>query len=151
MLESTVEIYLTHGVELLDGLCEKLEHVRGAPDRLVTLPYLGMELVETKRPPSETDRGGQLMRHQKRDHQKRALRGVKVITLYTIAQVDEYLAERRAQIERLKKLPLKDIRDWERQYYAAARVMEHAQHCDVYGNDRTAAKKSKESQASLPL
>lgn len=150
MLELEVETYLRHEVEKLGGLCEKLEHVRGAPDRLVTWPYLGMELVETKRPPSKTrhDAGGKLMRHQQRDHQKRALRGTKVFTLYTKDQVDDYVGFCAAQISEIKKQTWDTFNDIHR---FAARIMEHAQRCDAYGNDRTAKKKSKESQMSMPL
>lgn len=146
MLEIEVETHLRHEVEKLGGLCEKLEHVRGAPDRMVTWPYLGMELVETKRP------SGKLEPHQRRDHHKRALRGTKVITLYTKEQVDAYIAERRIKINYYKCLPLATLKSWHGDVlHAAALVMERAKLCDPWGNDRTAKAKSKEPQANLPL
>lgn len=84
--ESAVEGYLQTGVEARGGLCEKYVSpgTRGVPDRLITWPFIGMELAETKAPK------GPIKPHQVRDHKKRAKLGVKVQLLYTRADCDAY-------------------------------------------------------------
>jgi hypothetical protein len=90
MLEAKVEDYLVEQCELHGALCEK--HVspgrRGPPDRLVTLPWAAMDLVETKRP------GGRARVDQVKDHERRAKRGVPVYLLDTFGKVDVYVNSR---------------------------------------------------------
>lgn len=59
---------------------------RGVPDDLITWghPLCLMELIETKAPK------GERKKHQTRDHQVRAKYGIKVHTLYTVAEVNAY-------------------------------------------------------------
>lgn len=59
---------------------------RGVPDDLITWghPLCIMELIETKAPK------GERKKHQKRDHEVRARYGIKVHTLYTVAEIDAY-------------------------------------------------------------
>lgn len=86
--EREVERALRRGVETLGGICEK--HVspgrNGVPDRLVTLPVLGMRLVETKAP------NGVLSKLQILDHAQRRALGVRVYVAHTVDQVAALLA-----------------------------------------------------------
>lgn len=90
MRESKVETYLVEQVEARGGLCEK--HVSpglvGVPDQLITWQGGRMELAETKAT-DKKPRGNQL-----RDHQRRALRGVKVLVLDSHEKVDAYIRSR---------------------------------------------------------
>lgn len=87
MRESYIEARLVAGVEAAGGMCEKFTSPgrRHVPDRLVTWPGGVMELVELKAPGKKPRPG------QARDHFRRWLRGVSVIVLDSIAQVDNYL------------------------------------------------------------
>ncbi len=82
--ESNVERSLRVGVEALNGLCEKF-YGYGRPDRIITWPTGEIEFVETKR------RKGRLAEHQKRDHARRRARRAKVLTVYTLKDVETYL------------------------------------------------------------
>jgi len=90
--EKTVENYLREQVEKRKDRCMMEKHVspgrNGVPDDLITWghPLCMMELIETKAPL------GKRKVHQTRDHERRAKYGVKVHTLYTRADVDEYFA-----------------------------------------------------------
>lgn len=70
--------------------CRVEKHVspgrRGVPDDLIMWghPLCLMELIETKAPK------GERKKHQARDHAERAKYGIKVHTLYTVAEVDAY-------------------------------------------------------------
>jgi hypothetical protein len=87
--EAAIETYLREQVEARGGLCEKFTPTRvGQPDRLVTWPYLPMDLVELKAP------NGEVSDMQKRDHARRAKLGVFVFVLWTKAQVDKYISMR---------------------------------------------------------
>lgn len=87
MRESTVEGHLVEQCELHGALCEK--HVapgrRGVPDRLVTLKWGMMDLVETKAPDKKA------RTEQVRDHEARAERGVPVYLIDTKHKVDIYV------------------------------------------------------------
>lgn len=87
MRESAVEEYLKEQCERNGALCEK--HVapgrRGVPDRLVTLPWGMMDLVETKIP------GGKPRSDQERDHRERAKRGIPVYLIDTKHKADTYV------------------------------------------------------------
>lgn len=85
ILERDVEGYLCGKVEQRGGICMKCGQ-DGWPDRLVLLPAGVVVWVETKRPrgrvaPLQTYRRAQLERV-----------GQRVETLWTKAQVDEFLA-----------------------------------------------------------
>ena len=88
--EKSVEDYLRQQVKKRVDRCMLEKHVspgrRGVPDDLITWghPLCLMELIETKAPK------GERAEHQKRDHRARARLGIKVHTLYTRAEVDEY-------------------------------------------------------------
>ncbi len=85
----SLEKRLREKCEALGCLCEKFVSPgrRGAPDRLITPPGLPMELVEMKRPT------GVLGAHQRRDHLRRRLLGVRVSVLYTAQEVDDYVLD----------------------------------------------------------
>jgi hypothetical protein len=88
--EASVEGYLRSEAKKRAGQCMLEKHVspgkRGVPDDLMTwgAPLCLMELIETKAP-TGTRKG-----HQVRDHNERQRYGIKVHTLYTRADVDEY-------------------------------------------------------------
>lgn len=86
--EDSVEDYLVERIERMGGLCEKFTTPgrRGPPDRLVTLPWGTMRLVEVKRP-----KGGMLSEGQKRDHARRAKCGVIVQLLWTQEMVGSWI------------------------------------------------------------
>ena len=85
-----MEGYLRSEAKKRRHLCLLEKHVspgkRGVPDDLMTwgAPLSLMELIETKAPK------GERKKHQIRDHNERAKYGIKVHTLYTRADVDEY-------------------------------------------------------------
>ena len=85
--EKIVEQYFKKRVEALGGICWKLTSPgrRGVPDRLVTLPMMGMFCVELK---SEV---GRLSRHQIQCFEDLANAGGEVITLSSKAEVDELM------------------------------------------------------------
>ncbi len=87
--ESVVEAHLCAAVRDLGGLCIKLKDParRGAPDRLVIAPWRGVYFVELKRP-----RGGRLGDHQKRYHRDLSDLGQAVESLWSIAEVDNFIA-----------------------------------------------------------
>lgn len=88
--EATVEDHFKDEVKKRKDRCMTEKHVspgrRGVPDQLITWgwPLCLMELVEMKAPK------GDRKKHQVRDHKARAKLGIKVHTLYTIAEVDDY-------------------------------------------------------------
>lgn len=86
MLESEVEKYLVKRCEANGCLAEKHTSPgrRGPPDRLITLTWGAMDLVETKKP------GESARVNQVRDHEARAKRGVPVYLLDTKEKVDIY-------------------------------------------------------------
>ena len=85
--EAKIEAYFKKRVEELGGICWKLTSPgrRGVPDRLVTLPMMGMFCVELK---SEV---GRLSRHQIQCFEDLANAGGEVITLSSRAEVDELM------------------------------------------------------------
>ena len=86
--EAAIENYLREQVEHFGGLCEKLPAPPvGRPDRLITWPVIGMELVETKAP------NGEVSPMQERDHKRRRARNVTVYVIWTKPQVDEYICD----------------------------------------------------------
>lgn len=88
--ERTVEHYFKVQAKKRSDRCMTEKHEspgrRGVPDQLITWghPLALMELVEMKAPK------GERAKHQVRDHKARAKLGIKVHTLYTIAEVDDY-------------------------------------------------------------
>lgn len=88
MLEADVESHLRARIKALGGLCEKHLAVnqRGVPDQLVTWPWGEMTLVELKKP------GEKLDDHQKRDHARRAKRGIRVVVLSSKVEVDAWVS-----------------------------------------------------------
>lgn len=88
--EKKVEDHLRAEVKKRRDRCELEKHVspgkRGVPDDLITWghPLCIMELIETKAPK------GDRAKHQIRDHARRARLGIKVHTLYTVEEVDNY-------------------------------------------------------------
>lgn len=90
--EGKVERRLRALAKLHKDKCFVEKHVspgrRGVPDDLITWghPLCIMELIETKAPK------GERRKHQARDHALRARYGIKVHTLYTVAEVDAYFA-----------------------------------------------------------
>lgn len=94
--ERAVEKFLREEVEAIGGICEK--HVtpgrRGAPDRLITWPFIPMELVETKAPK------GVVKAHQVRDHVRRKRLGVTVYVCYTKEDVSRYILGAMDRIEK---------------------------------------------------
>lgn len=95
--ESKIETYLRKQVEARGGLCEKFVPTRvGQPDRLVTWPFIGMDLVELK-----CDEG-YLSTMQVRDHKRRRKLGIKVHVLWSEACVDGYVDGCMLQIESRK-------------------------------------------------
>lgn len=91
MRETKVETYLRIRVERRGGTCEKFTSPGrvGVPDRQVNDRPGHIDFVETKRPKSE---GGKLKSWQERDHARRRARGFRVFCLYTIEDVDHYMA-----------------------------------------------------------
>lgn len=90
--EGKVEDRFRAQVKKRSDRCMTEKHVspgrRGVPDQLITwgYPLCIMELVETKAPK------GDRKKHQTRDHNARSTYGIKVHTLYTVAEVDAYFA-----------------------------------------------------------
>jgi hypothetical protein len=88
--ESAIESYLRDKVEALGGLCIKFRDLgrRGAPDRLVVLSGHPTLFVEMKRPGL-----GRLADEQARYHQRLRERGQHVWTLWSKADVDDFINE----------------------------------------------------------
>lgn len=90
--EATIERYLVEQVEAHGGMCEKFTSPgrRGVPDRIVTWPAHGwarIHFVECK------TLGGQLDPAQMRDHERRRKLNCHVYTIWTKAQVDDYVGQ----------------------------------------------------------
>jgi hypothetical protein len=87
--ESAVETHLRESVEGLGGMCIKAKDParRGMPDRIVLVPGGTLCFVELKRP-----KRGVLAAHQKRYHRDLIALGFDALTLWTIAEVDEFIA-----------------------------------------------------------
>ena len=87
MLEKDIEARLKRGVERAGGLCLKWVSpgCTGVMDRIVLLPGGRVVFVELKKP------GGRLSERQKfmRDEMMRL--GMRVETVWTVEQVDEFL------------------------------------------------------------
>ena len=109
MRESQIEKYLTAKVKALGGEVRKVQWIgrRGAPDRLVMLPYAKMETVrdgklvpgrptaiwvELKNPETiKTFPADAHERQQAREHARMRKMGQRVEVIGTIEQVDELL------------------------------------------------------------
>jgi hypothetical protein len=87
-LEEVVEDALIGGVEALGGWCWKLRMpwFTGVPDRLVLLPGGRVIFVELKRP-----KGGKLSTRQKVVHGQLKVMGFRILTLYTLEAVQDFL------------------------------------------------------------
>lgn len=92
MRESTVEAHLVKRVQELGGEVRKVQWIgrRGAPDRLVMLPYEKVVFnttiwVELKAP------GQKAKPHQAREHARMAAMGQRVVVIDTIEGVEELL------------------------------------------------------------
>ena len=85
--ESNIEIYLKECVKDLGGEVRKLKFIshRGAPDRLVLLPYTHF-YVELKRP------GGKPGEHQQREIWRLRKAGIRTEVINSFDSVDETLA-----------------------------------------------------------
>lgn len=90
--EKSVENHLRKLAKEHSDVCMVEKHEspgrRGVPDDLITWghPLCIMDLIETKAPK------GERKKHQRRDHALRSRYGIKVNTLYTVAEVDAYFA-----------------------------------------------------------
>lgn len=85
--EADIEAYLEARVVALGGICEKFTSPgkRGVPDRIVTLPYNRIFMVELKRP------SGRYRKLQEIDHRERLQRGCAVETLWSKKEVDAFI------------------------------------------------------------
>ena len=89
MRESTVEAHLLKRVKALGGEARKVSWAgrRGAPDRLVLLPFAKAHVfVELKRPDKDAEA------HQAREHERLRNAGFVVLVLDTIEKIDEVFA-----------------------------------------------------------
>jgi VRR-NUC domain len=86
--ENAVESYLVAGIKAKGGECPKFEVPgrKGAPDRIVLMPTALIVFVETK------TIGGRLESWQERFHAMLRRLGFRVEVLWTVLQVDEFLA-----------------------------------------------------------
>lgn len=86
MLEKQIEKALCDRIKKLGGLCEKFNSPsrRAVPDRLVTLPYVPMMLVELKAT------GKKPTKQQENDHFKRGCLGIFVIVIDCLELIDKY-------------------------------------------------------------
>lgn len=90
MRESLIEEYLVEQVKLAGGECRKVKWIgrRGAPDRLVMLPFLPLRLrptsvwVELKAP------GEKVEPHQGREHKRMIDMGQRVVVIDSFDAVD---------------------------------------------------------------
>jgi hypothetical protein len=100
MRESTVEAHLVRRVKALGGEVRKVQWIgrRGAPDRIVMLPYSTewakrgwvhrggtVSWVELKRPGKDAEE------HQAREHERMRKMGQHVVVLDSIEAVDKFL------------------------------------------------------------
>lgn len=85
--ERDIERYLRHRVEQMGGLAFKFVAPGndGVPDRVIIMPGGLVSFVETK------TKGGRLSPIQKWQHDRMRRRGCSVRTIWTKAQVDEWL------------------------------------------------------------
>lgn len=89
MLESKVEQHFVDCAKARCGVVRKLAYIgrRGAPDRLLVLPYGRVFFVELKRP------GGNAEAHQLREHERLRGIGADVRVLDTLEAVDAFFNE----------------------------------------------------------
>jgi hypothetical protein len=89
VLESSVENHLVKRIRGLGGMCLKwvCPSMRGAPDRIVLLPYRQPMFIELKSPT------GRLRKDQKRMHIRLDDLGMYVKTLHSKAEVDAWIKE----------------------------------------------------------
>ena len=89
MLESVVERHFVDCANARGGEVRKLAYIgrRGAPDRLLVLPYGRVFFVELKRPGARADD------HQTREHQRLRRIGADVRVLDTLEAVDAFFNE----------------------------------------------------------
>lgn len=89
MLESKVEKYLIKRVKEYNGHIRKLAYIgrRGATDRLVLFPEIGMfAMAELKKPGKDAEA------HQEREHTLLRASGIRVYVLDTLDDVDKFMA-----------------------------------------------------------
>ena len=89
MLERVVEQHFVDCANARGGEVRKLAYIgrRGAPDRLLVLPYGRVFFVELKRPGKDADD------HQAREHQRLRRIGADVRVLDTLEAVDAFFNE----------------------------------------------------------
>lgn len=89
MLECVVEQHFVNCALLLGGEVRKLAYIgrRGAPDRMLVLPYGRVFFVELKRPGKGADV------HQVREHMRLRRIGADVRVLDTLEAVDAFFNE----------------------------------------------------------
>lgn len=89
MLERGVEEYFKRHVEACGGKCFKLRFLgyRGAPDRIVFIPWGRIYLVELKRP-----KGGVVSGLQSWIHRQLASVGCQVVLLSSKWEIDQWFA-----------------------------------------------------------
>lgn len=85
--EKEVEDFLDACAKARDGLTRKVVYPnrRGAKDRMLVLPFIGVTLCEIKRPV-----GGVYSIHQKREHEALAAAGAPVQDFSTKAAIAEF-------------------------------------------------------------
>lgn len=90
MLEKEIEKYLCDQIKKVGGMCDKFTspNRRSVPDRLVTLPFQPMFLVECKAPKKKATEA------QERDHNRRRQLGVTVYVVDSKESVDKLLLYR---------------------------------------------------------
>lgn len=89
MLESKVEDHFVSCANARGGEVRKLAYIgrRGAPDRLLILPYGRVFFVELKRPYGKPEH------HQSREHYRLRRIGADVRVLDTLEAVDAFFSE----------------------------------------------------------
>jgi hypothetical protein len=85
-LEKSIEDYFVAQIKKVGGEHIKIEKRAHWPDRLVVMPWVGVFLVELKKPKIDTTSEGQAMLHN-----KLAAIGTKVWKLHTKADVDNFI------------------------------------------------------------
>lgn len=95
MLEDTLEVYLRVQTEKHGGRCDKCVNMSriGWPDRTVQWPWLGVDLVELKKPKGETA-GGRVRSSQTRVHEFLATCWTPVYLLDSKEKIDQYIRAR---------------------------------------------------------
>lgn len=88
--ESDVEAFLIRSVSLRGGTTRKIQYIgrRGCPDRLIVLPFIGLQLAELKRP-----KGGVYSVHQVEDQCELAEVGYEVLKFHTRQQIHEWFMD----------------------------------------------------------